>query len=355
MMKTADKLRSLGTNVDYISEPGEVRAKKGYDILHVFNLPFSGRASKFLKVGDGIGLTTVISPIYWDFSHSIMVKWLSKVFYNPGTLQVTRKARVISKLVLTLRSIAFNNINFDPRPGPMREAIQRADLLLPNSHAELAKLCEHINVSKNDLRPFTNIVHNAIDIKTFTQSSDTRESSLGIDTQSTYLLEVGRICPNKNQKAVMEIAERLEVPVIFVGDDTSKYARELKTRARGSEYTQVYGRIKQHKLKRLYEKADVHVLPSFRESPGLVSLEAAYCGAEIVVSNDKFCPVKEYFETNAHTCNPYSLSSIEKAIKDAVHNNLNSSDFRKKIESKFNWQQTANNTLKAYEDVIASP
>ena len=53
------------------------------------------------------------------------------------------------------------------------------------------------------------------------------------------------------------------------------------------------GEISHDDIYPYYSKAKVHVLPSFRESPGLSTLEAAVFGVNCVVSFHG--PVAEYF------------------------------------------------------------
>ena len=77
--------------------------------------------------------------------------------------------------------------------------------------------------------------------------------------------------------------------------------------------------ISPEEVKTYYRQAAVHVLPSFRESPGLVSLEAFYNGCEIVVSDSRFVPINYYrFNEIAHICNPFDPKSIKGAVLSAL-------------------------------------
>lgn len=85
---------------------------------------------------------------------------------------------------------------------------------------------------------------------------------------------------------------------------------------RGNTY--LINELPQNQLAGYYKAAKVHVLPSFRESPGLVTLEALFYGCNIVTSNEKFCPIKYYqFDKFGYTCSPYSLKSIQRAVVSA--------------------------------------
>lgn len=64
-------------------------------------------------------------------------------------------------------------------------------------------------------------------------------------------------------------------------------------------------------------RSQVHCLPSFRESPGLATLEAAINGCKCVVSCHS--PVQEYFKSSLFfKCDPLSLNSLTNAIHQAA-------------------------------------
>ena len=93
------------------------------------------------------------------------------------------------------------------------------------------------------------------------------------------------------------------------------------------------------------------MLPSFLETTGLVSLEAKYSGCEIVVSNEKFCPVNYYkFNKIAHLCNPYSLKSIRKAIDNALKEKKDGID--EEYKRFFCYDKVAELTVNAYMKLI---
>ena len=114
-----------------------------------------------------------------------------------------------------------------------------------------------------------------------------------------------------------------EIPLVFIGKQNKikqYYVDKTKELAAARGNTYFIEEMSQEELCAYYKAAKVHVLPSFRESPGLVSLEALYHGCNIVVSNRRYCPTDYYrFDKIAYTCDPYSITSIEKAIIDAYN------------------------------------
>jgi hypothetical protein len=103
-------------------------------------------------------------------------------------------------------------------------------------------------------------------------------------------------------------------------------------------------------LEFLFANAKVHALPSFRESPGLATLEAALYGANCVVSIHS--PVAEYFADGTWTCDPSSPSSIRNAVLEAW-TAPRTGMFGEIVERDFNYDVAGARTKRAYDQVLA--
>ncbi len=110
------------------------------------------------------------------------------------------------------------------------------------------------------------------------------------------------------------------------------------------------GRVPLNTLISYYKKAKVHVLPSWHETCGLSTLEAAAMGCNVVITEKGF--TREYFGDDAFYCDPASPQSIFEAVEQAAQ-----TDFRKELQQKislhYTWQQAAASTLKAYQNIIS--
>jgi glycosyltransferase involved in cell wall biosynthesis len=100
-----------------------------------------------------------------------------------------------------------------------------------------------------------------------------------------------------------------------------------------------------------YRRAQVHVLPSLRESPGLVTLEAAMYETNCVVSSHG--PITEYFGQDVWCCEPIDIHSIQTAILSAWNAPINN-NLKEKIQKRFTWKEAARVTLDAYKNVLFS-
>ena len=92
------------------------------------------------------------------------------------------------------------------------------------------------------------------------------------------------------------------------------------------------------------------MLPSWRETPGLVSLEAAAVGCPVVTTS--VGSTREYFGAEALYCDPWSRASIRKAVASAIRG-PGSESLRLRVRRDFTWLRAAEATLRAYRLVLA--
>jgi glycosyltransferase involved in cell wall biosynthesis len=96
-------------------------------------------------------------------------------------------------------------------------------------------------------------------------------------------------------------------------------------------------------------EAKVNVLTSCIETPGLVSLEAAYARCNIVVSDKG--SVRDYFRDFAFYCDPENIDEIKSQVIKALNTDFDE-NFRGLIKSEYSWEKTAQQTLDAYKRVL---
>ena len=108
------------------------------------------------------------------------------------------------------------------------------------------------------------------------------------------------------------------------------------------------GRLTDEELFKQYSNAKVFALPSINEGVGMVALEAAAYGCEIVLTN--LGAPKEYYGGMAHLVNPYSVDDIGKTIisvlneerhhqpelREYIINNYSEEICMKKLENSLN-------------------
>ena len=115
------------------------------------------------------------------------------------------------------------------------------------------------------------------------------------------------------------------------------------------------GYVLDEKLRYLYCKAEVFAFPSFYEGFGFPIVEAFSCGAPVVTSNVSSCP--EVAGDAALMTDP----DDPKAIAQAISRILDDHDLGMALREKgfqradyLNFDKTAGETLKVYEEVFGS-
>jgi glycosyltransferase involved in cell wall biosynthesis len=167
-----------------------------------------------------------------------------------------------------------------------------------------------------------------------------------------FVLEVARIEVAKNQLGLIEALFNIPVPIVLIGKPSpyeSEYVARCQERARERGNVFFIEHIPYEKLPGAYAAASVHALPSWRETPGLTSLEAAAAGCK-VVSTSLGC-AQEYFGELAWYCHPADLSSISQAVIAAL-NTPSTTTLRQRVLEEFTWQQAAKVTYQAYCSVL---
>jgi glycosyltransferase involved in cell wall biosynthesis len=169
-----------------------------------------------------------------------------------------------------------------------------------------------------------------------------------------FVVQVGTISPVKNQLRLIEALFAMPVPIVIVGHTPAAmtdYARQCRERAAERGRVVFIDHLPAAELPGIYALAAVHALPSWRETPGLVSLEAAACGCRIVSTSIGSAP--EYFGSHAWYCSPDSVPSIRRAVERALEA-PRSDALRQSVLSQFTWRRAGEATLASYRRVHAS-
>lgn len=347
MLKTKEYLeKNHGVTINIITNKEEIQNFHEAIIVHVFNLQTIDKSLEFINEAKRLGKKVALSTIYWNLWHSLIVERFFNFIGSIKGIKFLEYFEIIGRIIQ--RMIAKNESYLSFSYIQKREqALIKSDCLLPNSPEELQCICNDMNLDKKQLNSKTFVIPNAIE-------TDVNTEDNVIDIVD-YVLVVGRLEPNKNQISVLLALEAYsDIPIVFVGrtekssPSAVKYRNLLEKIAKKRGNVYIFDEIEHTKIDSLYKDALVHVLPSFRESPGLVSLEALKNNCNIVVSNKKFCPIDYYqFNEYAQICNPYNLLSIRTAILKAI-------DYRKKTTfdiDKYSYKTAAELTYKAYIEI----
>ena len=360
--KTKEYTEKLyGANISIIPEKSFTleTLDYNYDIYHFWGIGVSPQIGEIIEKLKNKNKCAIISSIYWDLTDSIFIKYFTPKILNykifpiyeilvKGFINFIFKplAYLIPKYSKKMMYVWGTKIFKQER----KLAIKNADMIIPNSSEEGIVLCKTIGLSYETVKNKFLSVPNSVDIAFINTSRPTEFMSKVKD----FVIEAAGIEPLKNQFSIVKaLYDNPEIPIIFAGAiRNEEYYKEIKKLAdkRGNVY--FTGKIVPKDLFSLYKRAKVHVLASFRESPGLATLEALMCGSQIVVSSEKFCPIKYYqFDKYGFVCNPYDIKSIRNAILEA-YNHPKDISLPEEYFKFFSYENVAKMTYEVYEEVL---
>lgn len=139
-----------------------------------------------------------------------------------------------------------------------------------------------------------------------------------IPQKEKFVLHVSRLrSENKNVPRLVSAAIKynfnLKLAGFLNGESDKQWLHSLID---GHDNIEYEGEVSEQKLLDLYDRAKVFALPSLKEGVGMVALEAAGRGCEIVMTNDG--APKEYYNGLAYLVNPKSVDEIGEACVEAL-------------------------------------
>jgi len=337
IVSTAKYLRKLGIHVDIRLSNEQIDYRK-YDLLHFFNI---GRPGDILCHIKKSGLPYVVSTIFIDFSeYQRSNKGIRSTFSKYLSSDRIEYLKAIARWIKNGESIQSREYIFLGHKKAVQKVAGNAAYILPNSESEHKRFVAHYDIR----RPYK-VVYNGIDPEIF--SAPPSKYYL---QDTLQVLCVARIEGNKNQLNLIKALNNTQFKLKLVGKPApnhTRYYNECKKAAAGNVSFEDF--MPQEQLTEEYVSAKVHVLPSWNETCGLSSIEAAYHNCNIVIT-DKGDTV-EYFGAKAWYCDPADPESIYKAIVAAAIAPVNI-ELREKINDTYNWERAATDTLIVYQQVL---
>lgn len=333
--RTAHYLRELGVKMDILRTDEPIDYSK-YDLLHFFNIT---RPADILRHTARAERPYVVSPIFVEFGHEDTGPGLRaqlRKHFGPDGMEYFK---VLARRMKNGEKIGtFSYIARGHRRSVLRVA-QNAALLLPNSESEYQRFARHYGIA-----PAYRVVPNGVDLPRILKHHPKLPSHEGA------VVCMGRIEPRKNQLRLIQALRGSGYKLIIHGLASPNHAAyEKLCRAAAGDDCVFDGWLRGEEVYAAYASARVHALPSFFETTGLSSLEAAAMGCNIVVGEGG--DTREYFDDYAYYCDPNDVASIRAAVERA-YNAPYDDNFRARIFDRFTWENAAQETLKAYRQVL---
>ncbi|MES1224212.1 MAG: glycosyltransferase family 4 protein [Bacteroidota bacterium] len=336
LINTAYHLVQSGIEVDIHLTTDKINYEQ-YDLIHFFNIT---RPADIIYHINKTQKPFVVSPILVDYSEydKYHRKGLAGIIFRHLPAPKIEYLKTISRWLKgkdKLRSLTYL---WKGHQYSIKSVLKKTSLLLPNSEMEYEQLKKSFSTSL----PYVK-APNGIDVNLF-------QPERSIEKDPLLVICVARIEGLKNQVNLIKALNNTPYQLLIIGasatNQLSYYNHCKKIAAKNISFID---QLPQEELIKYYQKAKVHVLPSWFETCGLSSLEAAAMGCNIVITNKGFA--SEYFEDMAYYCDPASPASILRSVEEAAASETKK-ELQEKIFQHYTWKQAALKTAEAYNKVI---
>ncbi len=332
---TANELRKAGVEVT-IYQGEEPLNYRNFDLLHFFNII---DCEDLLEHAIKSEVPYLLSTIYVDYSEydrhhrKDLIGLLSRFL----TYNQIEYLKTTGKFIFRGERISHHSYFIMGHKGAVKYILQKAACLLPNSEHEYERLLVGYGIEKKYF-----VVPNGIDPQLFSEKEYQGERDI--------VLCVARIEGRKNQLNLIRAMNGTGIKTIIIGASSANQKSYVaQCRREADANIEFVPEVSQVELLGYYARAKVHVLPSWFETTGLSSLEAAAMGCNIVVGQRG--DVRDYFKNYVHYCEPGNIRSIREAILQAWNEPVNA-QLKNLVLNNYTWQKAAEATITAYHAVL---
>lgn len=198
------------------------------------------------------------------------------------------------------------------------------------------KICVRTNFEKEHLKRVYNIEESKFELVPLSYSNFCMP--FAPVQKEDFCLHISSITqPRKNVIRLIEAAKKFKFRLVLAGNKGSEEQFEpLRCAIANADNIEVLGFISEEEKINLYQRAKVFALPSIMEGVGIVALDAAYFGCEVVLTN--IPGPKEYYSGRCLEVDPLSVDEIGSAVVSFM-----------------NGQQSFQPELKSHIDSLYSP
>jgi len=337
LRRSCEALENQGVQV-VIDVEGRENPRE-FDIIHLYNFSTPQEIEAFARNACQAGTPFVVTTLYEDLDS-----------FFP-------KMRLYGEAMTSYLKGEFGHVTFKEIKDAVRDALPSMQngltrdnhFVASEAHALIASGEREAKMIKKDF-PYTKRIES---IHFGSQGLPEVQESLFTEKYGVkdFILCVGRIEWRKNQAILLKAMKDSEMPIVLVAGnmtyqpDYQKAVENYKRRGK----TLVVSDLSLEELASAYRAARAHVLPSWFELPGLVSLEAARCGTPVVGTT--YGTLSDYLGSEASYCDPESVYSIRLAIEEAINKEKGSPSLIACAEQ-FTWEATAKNLISLYNSVL---
>lgn len=277
---------------------------KNYDIVHYFSV-MPGSAMGFISYAKYLKKKIVISPNTW----------------------ITKND---------------NHPNFDE----IKTVLNLSDIIIVNSILEKKVLANTFSIEEKKFK----VIYNFVDDIYLTQKKNTFLDFQKEIKNDNYILNVANIERRKNLLNFLTVLNELKIntTVINIGHiRETDYAEKCFSIYKN--FINLGFNSNQEYLRSAYKNCIFFAMPSTCETPSIAALEAAACGAKILITAEG--STKEYFKDLVEYVDPTDLNSIKEKILKILNDIKPKNTLQIEVIKKFNSKSQISKLLNIYENL----
>jgi glycosyltransferase involved in cell wall biosynthesis len=336
--RSAAALRALGADAELVAT--DAPDPRGYDVAHVFGIFEPATAQRQIAAIRAHRVPLVLSPIWLDLrAFFATAPHLKRALASRSVAETERRLAALHRAEAQLPWRGSIARTCDRRIAAQRALVLAADVVLPASEVEAYLYGERLRAARV---PFV-VAPLGID-----------DDAFGFERPRARggVLCAGRVEPKKNQAALLYALREIDVEVTIVGNAYDPRYLAL-CRRWASARTRFVDHAPHDEVVRMMAGAAVHAHPSWLESPGLSSLEAAATGARVVVG-DRGCE-REYFGPDVDYADPADPATIRAAVLRALERGTRTrGDALERRLGAYTWRRHGEATLEGYARAMAA-
>lgn len=316
---------------------GEISRKFAIDIAHV-NLPLVPSFAVPKNLGEALVATV----------HSTW-KGENEALKHESFLRLNTNEKIVRSCNHVLRFFEYR-------------LLKRSDEIIAVSQYTKKELLKNYDLNANKI----NVIYNGVDVNKFKPTKDKNKSKreLGLHDDK-IILYVGRLYSRKGLPTLLRAAPLIlrkfrNVKFVISGkgfrneeDRFKAFANHLKV---GKNFLFI-GYFPDEKLPKLYQAADIFVLPSIYENMPFALLEAMATALPVVTTNVGGIPEVINNGNNGLLFNPLDFHGLADNVLYLLENPDFASEVgvfgRRTVEEKFDWKRIVGQVFEVYDKALA--
>lgn len=350
MTQLSAALRALGVDV-VLGREDEMPPASEFDLAHLFDVTPPDHARRMAAWARAGGIPIVYSPLYHNDFRGLFSRAIARVPRWKSLVRALGRERAWQ----IYRAWQTARLPLQPSWRMMRAAILSADVIATTSRWENGFVAGHFRLPAQ-VRSQMRLSRFGVDTGLYGRNYAEEELAAfraRYDLAPAYVVEVARIESKKGQLALIEALWHDPIDLVFVGSVSPHfepdYAERCREAGRRRGRVRFLGWLPKAELPLAYAAAGAHVLPSWFELPGLVSIEAGASGTRIV--STQISPLSEMLGDQASYCDPYDPESIRTAVLSALERPV-PPGLREMLLARFGWDEAARVNLTLYESIL---